>query len=227
MSVNLFIYVYIYIFIYLDHIVCSFFFILYILLLFWLNNTWTHFALFLFIYSLLLYIILFNKTKTQTIKQQQQQQQQQKQQQYAFNLFDCRDSFPGDVLAIQTRMTGTRYISSSSDDKHFSAPPFHLPVVYQDDHFAIVNKPEGIVVFGSRNGGHGRQTVKAALPYALNPPEVGVVSVMRRPQPVHRLDRATSGLLLVAKTKPAMTELSRQFKDRRVKKTCECRVDRV
>jgi len=127
--------------------------------------------------------------------------------------------YPGDVIAIQTRMTGVKYINSPSDDTHHSSAPFHLPVVYQDDYFAIVNKPEGVVVFGHKNGGYGRNTVKSTLPYALDPPKVGTFSVMRRASPVHRLDRATSGLLVVAKTKPAMQELSRQFKERRVKKT--------
>ena len=55
----------------------------------------------------------------------------------------------------------------------------------------------------------------------LTPPTAGVVSVMRRPSPVHRIDRGTSGLLICAKTKPAMAELCKMFKERRVKKTCE------
>jgi 23S rRNA-/tRNA-specific pseudouridylate synthase len=106
---------------------------------------------------------------------------------------------------------------------HDSAPPFDLPVVYEDDHFAIVNKPEGIVVFSHKNGGFGRFSVKACLPWVLTPPKDGsVMSVMRRPCPVHRIDRGTSGLLVCAKTKPAMAELCRMFKERKVKKTCEC-----
>ncbi len=53
------------------------------------------------------------------------------------------ERYPGDVIAIQTRMTGVKYINSPAEDEHHSSPPFHLPVVYQDDYFAIVNKPEG------------------------------------------------------------------------------------
>lgn len=122
---------------------------------------------------------------------------------------------PGDTLAIQTRMTHN-YAECQVHDKH---PPFHLPVVYEDDHFAIVNKPEGIVVFSHKGGGFGRDSVKACLPWTLTPPTVGVMSVMRRPCPVHRIDRGTSGLLVCAKTKPAMVELARMFKERKVKKT--------
>ncbi|KAL7552886.1 hypothetical protein ACHAWF_016131, partial [Thalassiosira exigua] len=122
---------------------------------------------------------------------------------------------PGDIVAIQTRMTH----NYDECTKHDRDPPFALPVVYEDDHFAVVNKPEGIVVFGHKNGGFGRQTVKSCLPWALAPPEPGVLGMMRRPSPVHRIDRGTSGLLVCAKTKPAMVELCRMFKERKVKKT--------
>ena len=104
---------------------------------------------------------------------------------------------------------------------HNSEPPFHLPIVFQDDHMAIVNKPEGIIVFSHKNSGYGRHNVKSCLPWVLDPPVPGTLSVMRRPNPVHRIDRGTSGLLVCAKTKPAMTELSRMFRERTVQKTCE------
>eukprot|EP00804_Cyclotella_cryptica_P001472 CCRYP_003701-RB/>CCRYP_003701-RB protein AED:0.02 eAED:0.02 QI:146/1/1/1/1/0.66/3/664/413 len=126
--------------------------------------------------------------------------------------------YPGDTIAIQTRTGNDGYTESM---KHNKEPPFHLPVIYQDDHLAVVNKPEGVVVFGHKNGGYGRHTVKSALPYVLKPPTLGTLSVMWNPVPVHRLDRATSGLLVVAKTKAALVHLSHQFKERKVKKTCE------
>jgi 23S rRNA pseudouridine1911/1915/1917 synthase len=62
-------------------------------------------------------------------------------------------------------------------------------------------------------------TIRSALPYVLKPPRRGTMSIMRRPATVHRLDKPTSGLLLVAKTKPAMVDLTRQFVERRIKKT--------
>lgn len=62
-------------------------------------------------------------------------------------------------------------------------------------------------------------TIRAALPFAVQPPTPGTFSTLRRPQAVHRLDKPTSGLLLIAKTKPAMVHLSHQFRDRKVKKT--------
>ena len=74
-------------------------------------------------------------------------------------------------------------------------------------------------MYSHKNGGHGTMTVRAALPFAVTPPKKGTYSTMRRPQPVHRLDKPTSGLLIVAKTKPAMVHLSLQFRDRKIKKT--------
>ena len=82
-----------------------------------------------------------------------------------------------------------------------------------------VNKPAGIVVYAQRGGVHGLMTVRAALPFSVQAPTPGTFSTLRRPQPVHRLDKPTSGLLVIAKTKPAMIHLSHQFRDRKIKKT--------
>lgn len=120
----------------------------------------------------------------------------------------------GDVVGKQVRM-GSGYFPVLS----YKKPPFEVPVVYEDDYCAIVNKPSGIVVYQHRSGGHGTMTIRAALPFVLTPPSAGTYSVMRRPASVHRLDKPTSGVLCVAKTKPALVSLSRQFHDRIVKKT--------
>jgi len=121
---------------------------------------------------------------------------------------------PNDVIARQVRMGGGFYPSLN-----YLPPPFDLPVVYEDDYFAIVHKPPGIVVYSHRNQGAGTKNVRSALPFVLQPPKRGTVEMLRRPQPVHRLDRPTSGLLLVAKTKPAHVDLTRQFVERAIKKT--------
>ncbi len=121
--------------------------------------------------------------------------------------------FPGDVIAKQIRMGSGCYPTMSYKQ------PFELPVVYEDDYFAIVNKPAGVVVYAHKQGGFGTMTVRSCLPFVLTPPKIGTYAVLRRPQPVHRLDRPTSGLLLIAKTKPAMQNLCQQFADRQVRKT--------
>jgi len=120
--------------------------------------------------------------------------------------------YPGDVLAEQSRLGNTFY---PKDEE----PPFSLPVIYEDDHFAIVDKPVGVNVNSHRKSGIGKMCVRAAAPYVLSPPAFGTRGVTRRPSPVHRLDKPTSGLLLIAKTKPAMVDLTRQLKYRAVKKT--------
>lgn len=125
--------------------------------------------------------------------------------------------YPGDVLGIQCRMRGGYYPGFETATK----PPFELPVVYEDDHFAVVNKPAGIVCFSTRNDQqlYGCMTVRSCLPFVLKPPQRGTEAIIRRPVPCHRLDKPTSGLLLIAKTKPAMVDLSKQFEERRIKKT--------
>jgi len=84
-----------------------------------------------------------------------------------------------------------------------------LDIIYEDEALLVVNKPAGIVV----HPGHGNYsgTLINALLYhtenlALNSNE--------RPGLVHRIDKDTSGLLVVAKTEAAMTHLSKQFFDK-------------
>jgi len=123
--------------------------------------------------------------------------------------------YPGDAVAEQSRLGNAFYPRDSTKQ----GPPFPLPVIYEDDHMAIVNKPDGVTVNPHRSSNVGLLSVRAAAPYVLTPPAFGTVATLRRPSPVHRLDKPTSGLLLIAKTKPAMVELSRQLKQRVVQKT--------
>lgn len=74
--------------------------------------------------------------------------------------------FAGDVIAQQVRM-GNGWYNAQYHEK----PPFDLPVVYEDDHFAIVNKPAGIVTYAHRSAGHGRMSVRAALPFCVKAPK--------------------------------------------------------
>ena len=53
--------------------------------------------------------------------------------------------YPNDVIGRQVRMHGGFYPGLEN-----SKPPFDLPVVYEDDHFAIVNKPAGVVIYAQR-----------------------------------------------------------------------------
>jgi len=129
--------------------------------------------------------------------------------------------FPGDIIGYQLFM-GTYKKKQVYPNILYARPQYSLPVVYEDDHFAIVNKPAGISVHGerrSKSGSISRRTVHFALPYILTPPRKGTPGgLLRRPAIVHRLDAATSGLLIVCKTKMALDSLSRQFRERKIQK---------
>lgn len=90
-----------------------------------------------------------------------------------------------------------------------------LDILFEDDHIAVVNKPAGLVVHPG--AGHTSQTlVNALLARYGNLPEG---SEPNKPGIVHRLDKGTSGCLLVARTKLSMENLLSQFKNRQVEKT--------
>jgi 23S rRNA pseudouridine955/2504/2580 synthase len=88
------------------------------------------------------------------------------------------------------------------------APPREFPVVFEDEHLIAIDKPAGVAV-------HGGSGVS-----------FGVIEQLRRARPearflelVHRLDRETSGLLLIAKKRGALTTLQDQFRERETGKT--------
>jgi 23S rRNA pseudouridine1911/1915/1917 synthase len=92
-----------------------------------------------------------------------------------------------------------------------------LAIVYEDAHLLVVDKPAGLVV----HPGAGRQTgtlVNALLHRVQNLSGIGGVL---RPGIVHRLDRGTSGLLVVAKDDQTHRGLARQFAGRTVEKVYE------
>ncbi|WP_010519846.1 RluA family pseudouridine synthase [Croceivirga radicis] len=97
----------------------------------------------------------------------------------------------------------------------FEHPPYEylltpeaipLDIVYEDDHLMVVNKPAGMVV----HPGHGNYsgTLVNALVYHF---ESLPNNSSGRPGLVHRIDKDTSGLLVIAKTEEAMTHLANQF----------------
>jgi len=98
---------------------------------------------------------------------------------------------------------------------------FDLEVVYEDEYMAIVNKPAGIIVSGNTF-----KTVFNSLPHNLK--KSFEPDALTSPTPVHRLDNQTSGLLLIAKTKTAQVELSKQFTNQTIqKKYCAIVIGKV
>ncbi len=100
-------------------------------------------------------------------------------------------------------------------DLEYNAPKpldIRLDIIFEDEYLAIINKPPGIEVSGNKYS-----TIQNAL--------ISNISISNEPdalkwaRPVHRLDRPTSGLLLVAKTAGALMNLGQQFENRIIKKT--------
>ena len=84
-----------------------------------------------------------------------------------------------------------------------------LDIVYEDDALLLINKPAGLVV----HPGHGNYTgtlVNALAFHFQNLP----LNSSERPGLVHRIDKDTTGLLVIAKTEQAMTHLAKQFENK-------------
>ena len=95
----------------------------------------------------------------------------------------------------------------SETEVHASPEPITLDVVYEDDDLLVVNKSAGLVVHPGA-GNPGGTLMNGLLHHAP------VLETIPRAGIVHRIDKDTTGLLLVAKTLPAHTALVRQLADR-------------
>ena len=89
-----------------------------------------------------------------------------------------------------------------------------LTVVYQDQELLVVDKPAGLAVHPGP--GHPSQTLVNGILAIC--PDLQAIGGTLRPGIVHRLDKDTSGLMIVAKNEMALLDLSTQFKDRQVRK---------
>lgn len=89
-----------------------------------------------------------------------------------------------------------------------------LTVIHEDEHLVVIDKSSGMIV----HPGAGRQTNTLANALLYRFPEIEGVGPKEKPGIVHRLDKETSGVILVARTKMAYQELQRQFKAREVEK---------
>jgi 23S rRNA pseudouridine1911/1915/1917 synthase len=92
-----------------------------------------------------------------------------------------------------------------------------LDIVYEDLHVIVLNKPAGLVVHPGMYDSHAEDSLVNALLHHCKGKLPGI-SGTKRPGIVHRLDKDTSGLLVVAKDDMAMQSLTQQFKDRKVSK---------
>lgn len=115
---------------------------------------------------------------------------------------------PGDVITI----------SMPEPPRDTDVKPENIPlnIVYEDDALLVVNKPAGMVVHPAYNNWSG--TLVNALAYHFqNLPTMK--DNEGRPGLVHRIDKDTSGLLVIAKTEKAMTALAKQFFNHSIERT--------
>ena len=95
-----------------------------------------------------------------------------------------------------------------------SPEPMNLEILYEDEDIAVINKPSGMVVHPGK--GNTSKTLANGIVHHFN--HLSNVNGLTRPGIVHRLDKDTSGLILIAKSNSAHNMLSEQFKNRQVKK---------
>jgi len=94
------------------------------------------------------------------------------------------------------------------------AQPIELEVIYEDEQILVIDKPFGLVV----HPGSGLTGGTLANGLIFYYPEIKEVGSPLRPGIVHRLDKDTSGLIVVARTQAAYNSLRQQFEDRTVEK---------
>ena len=95
------------------------------------------------------------------------------------------------------------------------AQPMELAIAYEDDHIVVVDKPAGLVVHPAA-GNRDRTLVNALLAHCAD--GLSGIGGVSRPGIVHRLDKDTSGLMVVAKTEAAHRGLAVRFADRAIER---------
>lgn len=112
----------------------------------------------------------------------------------------------GDIVTLQIPMP---------DD--LDSPPENIPIdiVYQDSDIAVINKARGMVVHPAPGNMSG--TLVNAIMYHIS--DLSGIGGVKRPGIVHRIDKQTSGLLVIAKTDNAHISLSEQIKEHSAKRT--------
>jgi len=132
----------------------------------------------------------------------------------------------GRVTLAETPVTKAKYKVKGGESFSVSVPPpaeiklepqeeVPFEILYEDEDLAVINKPAGVVVHPAC--GHTEGTLVHGLLARLE--DLSGVGGEARPGIVHRLDKDTSGLLVVAKNDRAHLALSEMFQERKIKKT--------
>jgi 23S rRNA pseudouridine1911/1915/1917 synthase len=109
---------------------------------------------------------------------------------------------PGQVLAVE--------VSAEPVAARPSPPTLEVPVVWEDEHLCVVDKPAGLVVHDGAGVAPGPTLVASLVARCPSIADAG--GEPGRPGIVHRLDKGTTGLLVVAKTSEAREALAEQFR---------------
>jgi 23S rRNA pseudouridine1911/1915/1917 synthase len=115
---------------------------------------------------------------------------------------------PGDVITVS--------LPEPPRDTEVIPENIALNIVFEDDHLMVVNKPAGMVVHPAYQNWNGT-LVNALAHHFQNLPQLPGND--GRPGLVHRIDKDTSGLLVIAKTENALTKLAKQFFDHTIERT--------
>ncbi len=118
---------------------------------------------------------------------------------------------PSHKLSVGDQLTLLKLEVPRSGPKPEKIP---LDILYEDDDMAVVNKPAGMIVHPAK--GHWAGTLASALAFHFD--QLSTTGGETRPGIVHRLDRDTSGVIVVAKNNRAHEALAAQFKARTVEK---------
>ena len=136
-----------------------------------------------------------------------------------------------DKVLVNGKKVKSNYLVKENDeieildnlDFDIDVEPFNIPldIVYEDEYLMVINKPSGLVVHPAP--GHYNDTLVNGLLYYLNKDKTKNI----RPGIVHRIDKDTSGLLIVAKTEKMLEILSDMISKKEVKRTYLAIVDGV
>ena len=123
----------------------------------------------------------------------------------------------GNVKMGRTVKEGDEITVTIPDPVELSLEPENIPldIVYEDEYLAVINKQRGLVVHPAKGNESG--TLVNALLFRLN--NLSGINGVIRPGIVHRLDKDTTGLLVVAKTDEAHISLSKQIAEKTCKRT--------
>ena len=113
---------------------------------------------------------------------------------------------PGDVIELTL---------PKEEKKEIMPEEIPLDIIYEDDSLIVINKQADLIVHPARGNTHG--TLVNALAYYSN--ELSNLRGKMRPGIIHRLDRNTTGVIVVAKNNRAHYKVAKQFQDRVVRKT--------